>query len=81
MIITDLDDEFRTQRLPFAAALRAPSAGTAGCIAGETGRLDETFELLGQGPAIEVVKRRGKADMVELAFIIVEAEQQRSDQA
>ena len=81
MVIADLDDQLRPQGLPFARAFGAPSAGTTWCIAGKTGRLDQPLELLGQPRAVEIVQRSGKADMVELARVIVETEQKRADEA
>jgi len=76
MIVADFDDQFGAQRLPLSGALGAPPAGTSGRVAGEAWRLDKPFELPGQGPAVEVVQCRGKPDMIELAFAVVEAEQQ-----
>ena len=81
MIVANLHDEFRSQRLPLAGALGTPPAGAARCVAGEAGRHDKPFELPGQRLAVEVVQCRGKPDVVELAFAVVEAEQQRPDQA
>src|SRR5712672_2969176 len=56
MIITNFDDEFRSQRLPLSGALGAPPAGTSRRVAGEPRRLDKPFELPGQSPAVEVVQ-------------------------
>ncbi|VTZ63647.1 hypothetical protein EMEDMD4_510024 [Sinorhizobium medicae] len=39
MVEPDLDDEFRSDRLPFAAALAAPAAGATRRFTGEAGRL------------------------------------------
>ena len=76
MIVAHLDHEFRPQRLPFSGTLGAPPAGAARRVAGESGRLDKAFELPGQRLAVEVVQCRGKPDVIELAFAVVEAEQQ-----
>ena len=76
MIITNFDDELRSQRLLLSGALGAPPAGTSRRVAGEARRLDKPFELPGQRPAVEVVQCRGKPDVIELAFAVVEAEQQ-----
>ena len=81
MIVANFDDQFWVHRLPFCGALGAPPAGASRRVAGEAGRHNEPFELLGQRVAVEVVQRRGKPDMVELAFAVVEAEEQRPDQA
>src|SRR5947207_15493653 len=76
MIVTNFDDQFRPQRLPFSGTLGAPPAGAARRVAGESGRLDKAFELPGQRLAVEVVQCGGKSDVIELAFAVVEAEQQ-----
>jgi len=67
-------DELRSQWHPLACALGIPSAGAARRIAGEAGRGNEPFEVTGQSLAIEIVQCRSKADMVELASVIIEAE-------
>lgn len=47
MVEPHFDDQIRTQRFPFAAALRAPAAGSTGGVAGETGRLAQCLQLMG----------------------------------
>src|SRR5437016_13591671 len=72
MIIAHLGNQFQPQRLPLGGALGVPPAGTSRRIAGEAGRLDQRFEPCGQRPAVEIVQCRGKPDMIELAFLVVE---------
>src|SRR5271156_4715565 len=58
---------------------RAPAAWAAGSFAGEPWSFDQLFEFLGQRWALFVADRRAKADMIEQAFLVVEAEQQRAN--
>src|SRR5579872_6096886 len=69
-----LHHQFGAQRLPFGAAVRAPSARTAGGFAGEAWRLAEGFELARKARAFGVGDRRGEADVVEFAGSVVQAE-------
>src|SRR4051794_19143970 len=46
MVIANLDDQFRAQRLPLAGTLGAPPAGATRRVAGKTRRFDQRFELL-----------------------------------
>src|SRR5438874_2705377 len=48
MVVADFDHQHRLERLPFRRALRAPAAGPAGLVAGETGRGDERLDFLEQ---------------------------------
>jgi hypothetical protein len=64
MIVANFDDEFRSQRLPFAGALGAPSAGAYRRVACKAGRRDQCFQLFRQRLAVEVVQCRGKPDMI-----------------
>jgi hypothetical protein len=62
VVVPDLDDQFRTQRLPFGGTLGAPPAWTPWRVTGETRRHYECFQLLGQRPAVEIVKASGKSE-------------------
>src|SRR6185437_9442319 len=79
MIVADLDHELRLERLPLRRALGRPAARAAGLVAGEAGRADQLFELLGQRFLLAALHRRGEADMVEQARVVVEPKQQRAD--
>ena len=48
MVVADLDDELRLERLPFGRALGRPAARAARRVAGEAGRRDQLFQLRGQ---------------------------------
>src|SRR5215471_4204869 len=54
VVVADLDNDFRFERLPFAGALSAPAARPARGLAGEAWRSDECLECLGQGRALRV---------------------------
>src|SRR5215469_856328 len=79
VIVSHLDDQFGPHRLPIAGTLRAPPAGSPWCIAGKPRRHDQPFEPLRERLAFEAVQCRGKADVIELALPVIEAEQQRPD--
>src|SRR4051794_4230647 len=79
MIEANLDDQLRPQRLPVATALRTPAAWSAGRVACETGRFAQCLQTPGQCGTFVIGDGRGEADMIELAILVVEAEQQRSD--
>src|SRR5260370_1045733 len=81
VMVAHLDAQLRAQRLPLAGTRSAPAARAAGRVAGKPGRLDQRLELPRKRLAIEVVQGRGKPDVIELALVVVEAEQQRPDQA
>ncbi|MGC1888382.1 MAG: hypothetical protein WA709_20195 [Stellaceae bacterium] len=71
MIVADLDDQFRAQRLPLAGALGAPPAGASRRVAGKARRFNQRFELFGQRLAMEIMECRSESDMVEPAFAVV----------
>src|SRR5690348_343516 len=79
MIVTNFDNELRPERLPFARALGRPAARAARRLAGETGRLDQALEFLGQRPSIVRLDVRREADVIEQALVVVKAEQERAD--
>jgi hypothetical protein len=74
VIVSDLDHQFRPQRLPFAAALRAPAARPAGRLPGETRRTLQGAKLWGERFPLVVGDRRGEADMVQQASFVVEVQ-------
>lgn len=79
MVETNLDDQFRLHRLPFSAALRAPAAQAARCLAGEAQPTSQRLELRRERRAVFIGDGRCEADMIELPLIVVETEQQRSN--
>ena len=78
MVVPNFGDQPRCKRLPFAAALGAPATRTARRVAGEARRLDQPFQVAGDGRAIRRAEARAEAYVVEQAFVVVEPEQQRS---
>jgi hypothetical protein len=64
VVVTHFDNEFRPQRLPFAAALRAPTAGPAWGLTGETGSGPQTAKLFCQRRPLVIGDRGREADMV-----------------
>src|SRR5262249_696516 len=79
MIVAHFDDDLWFDRFPLAAALGAPAARAPRRLAGETRRFHERLEFLGQRRALCVRNGRGEADMVELALVVVETEQEGAD--
>src|SRR5699024_1860131 len=77
LIVTNLDYELGLQRLPLRGAFCVPAARTTWGVAGEARRIDQLLEILGQLRPLLGGNRRRKADMIEPAFIVVEAEQER----
>src|SRR5258707_13999011 len=81
VVRADLDDQSRLEGLPLARALGAPAAGTARRAPGEAGRLDQWLQL-GQERSPGRGREPGsEADVVEQPVRVVEAEQQRADEA
>ena len=74
MIVGHLDDDFRIDRFPFARAFGAPTARTAGRVAGKSRRFPERFELFRQCRALARFECRSKPDVMELAVITIKAE-------
>src|SRR5205085_5628093 len=92
VVVRDFDHALRTQRLPAQVLAAIPSAGAAGhALARLFGFLPVTprvtverslaqrRELLHELLAHDVAERRGDADVMERAVVIVEAEQERAD--
>ena len=71
MIELNLGDKLGIERLPFRRAFGAPTAQSAGRFAGETGRLDQPFQLFRQGSSFVIVNRRCEADVIQLPLIII----------
>ena len=78
MIVADLDDEFGQQWLPCIFLPLIPAAWAAGSGSCETGRGDQLFELFGQRRAISRGDAGRKADMMQQALRVVEAEEKRA---
>src|SRR5438445_9630930 len=79
MIVGDFHHQRRLERLPFAGAPRTPAAWTARRPAGETGRLHELLQFPGQAGALSLADRRRVADMVPETLLVIQSEQQGSD--
>src|SRR4051812_10683399 len=79
MIVADLDDKLRVERLPLRRACGRPPAWSTGRIAGEARRSDQLLQLLGQLRFVLARDRRREADVIELAIVVIESEQQRAD--
>src|ERR1041384_7289743 len=78
VVVADFYHELRLQRLPFGRALGAPAARPRGSIAGEPRCPNERCQLLGQRGTLLSRDRGGKAYMIELALIVIEAQQPRA---
>ena len=78
VVVAHLHHQLGPQRLPFRGPRRAPAARTPRSIAGETRGGDEPFQTGRQLWLLMVSEARGKADMMEEAPVVVEAEQQRA---
>src|ERR1700694_1901271 len=78
VIEADFDHQLRRQRFPLFAALGAPSAGAAWCLPRKSRRFDERLEFGEQRLAFVSFQTRRKAHMMELAFFVIESQQQRA---
>src|SRR5437868_2033368 len=72
MIVRYFHHNFRIDRLPFAAPLRAPATRTARGVSGEAGWLAQCFEFFGQSALFGGLERGSKSDVMEQAGIVVE---------
>ena len=72
-------DELELQRLPLRAALGRPAARSARCIACESGPALQGLDLACQCRTFLVGDARSEADVIELAFVVEQAKQQRAD--
>ncbi len=79
VIVLHLDDELRRERLPFRRALCAPSAGPARRLSGKPRLPDELLQLGGELRALFRREARGEPDVMQQAFVIVQAQQHRAD--
>jgi hypothetical protein len=59
VVESDLDNQLRPKRLPFAAAFRAPAAGPTRRLSRETWRSLKCAKLAGQGRPLIIGDRRG----------------------
>ena len=75
VIEAHLHYEFGSQRFPFAASFGAPTARTPWRLAGEAGRLAQSFEALREPAPFKVTDRRSVADVVQFALLLVKPEQ------
>src|SRR5439155_7550260 len=73
----DLADELRSQPLPHELLLRLPAARLAGAALAGAVRLEQLEQL----SLLRRVEARAMTDHVELALVVVEAEDQRADRA
>jgi hypothetical protein len=77
LVVLHLGDQIPAQRLPLRRAFCRPAARPAGRVAGEARRFDQRLQPLDQLGL--VAGGRAEADMVELAVIPEQPEQQRAD--
>lgn len=75
MVEANLDDQLRLYRLPFTAALGAPTARTARRLAGETRPVAQLLEFLGKSGTLVIGDSGGEADVVQQSFVVVETKQ------
>src|SRR2546423_12339938 len=81
MIVGHLDDDLRIDRFPFTRPLRAPTTRTPRCVASESRRLPERFEFFGQRRTLARLESGSKSDAMEQTIVIVQSEEQRSQNA
>ena len=79
VIETHLRHKLRTYRLPLPTSLRAPPARAARRLAGKAGRLSQRLQPLRQRAPVVIGDGRREPNVIELARIIVESEQERPD--
>src|SRR5262249_32236831 len=65
MIVLDLTDQFRRQRLPFGGAFGGPSARATRRVARKARRLDQLFELLCQRRLLMRFETRAEAHVMQ----------------
>src|SRR6516165_3745868 len=80
MIITNLDHKAGLERHPFAGAFGCPPARATRRLTGKARRADQRFQLFGGRWFVLAVDRRGESDLIKPAFMVIEAQQQRSDE-
>jgi len=79
MVIPNFNHEFGLHGLPLRRPPGGPSAWAARRVTGKSGRCDELLELDRQRFLLVAGYRRGEADVMQAAFVVIEAEQQRAD--
>src|SRR5215210_2459859 len=80
MIVLHFCYQFRGEGFPLSAALRAPPARPARPVTRKARLLDELLELLRKRRLFFRFDVRREADMVQQTFVVVQAEQERTDQ-
>src|SRR5438093_12137189 len=78
MVVGNFHDNFRINWFPFACAIRAPTAGSSGRVAGESGWFLQRFEFFCELPAFRCLERRGESDVMEQPVVSIQAEQKRT---
>src|SRR5437764_1122846 len=73
LVVADLDDQHGFQRLPLAGSLGVPAARAARSASGEAGRLDQSFEVLGEPRAFGCRHGGGETDVIQQALLVIEA--------
>src|SRR4051812_38889634 len=79
MIVADFDHQLGFQRTPLGRTFGGPAARAARRVAGESRRSDQSFEFCGQRGLLLALDRGGESDVMQQPCIVVEAEQQRTD--
>jgi len=85
MVILKFTHEFGLEREPLGVAIVArPAAGAARSLAGKAGAVaacfgHERFQNIFQFLPLFTSKAGAEADVIKLAFLVVQAEQQRAD--
>ena len=81
VIVPHFRNTLGAERLPFRGPLGRPSARTAGCSTREARRLDENLKFLRQRLPVDTGEPGGEPDMVQQTLLVVETQEQRSDDA
>src|SRR6266436_5753294 len=79
MIVAYLDNNFWTDRLPFAAALGAPATRTAWRTAGESRWFTQCFEFSRERGPLAGFERGREPDVMKQTILTVETEEQRTE--
>src|SRR5688572_8653301 len=79
MIVGDFDDQLQIERLPLAGTFGGPAARSARSAAGEARRFADGFEFSSEFGFLGSFDGGTKADVMQQAIVIVEAEQQGTD--
>lgn len=79
LIVRDFDDKLSVKRNPFAGTFRRPAAGAPRRTAGEPRWTDMTLDPLFDTLSFGCGETGSEPDVIEISFIVVQTEQQRSD--